>query len=169
MVEDYQIEFVKLKLGKHNFSLKADQTFFSSFENTEVSNAEVDVELEIDKHPSWININFKAKGVITTGCDRCLTNIPFPIDTSYLLVYRMGADETQEDTEDIKYLKPHEYKIDLSLPVYETLLLAMPMIKNCDDLEIMPCDEEMLAKLEYSEENEEDHNDPRWEKLKGIK
>ena len=169
MMEDYRIEFVKLKPGKHNLTLKADTSFFLSFENTEVFEANIDVEMELDRHPNWINVSFSAKGFLNTGCDRCLANIPFPIDTKYLMVYRMGVDETQEDTEDIKYLKPHDYFIDVSLPVYETILLDLPMIRNCDDLEIEPCDKIMLSKLKENEQNTEDQNDPRWEKLKGLK
>ena len=125
--------------------------------------------MELDRHPNWINVSFSAKGFLIIGCDRCLVNIPFPIDVSYFLVYRMGIDETQEDTEDIKYLKPHDYFIDVSLPVYETILLNLPMIRNCDDLEVEPCDKAMLSKLEENEKNTEDHEDSRWEKLKGLK
>ena len=169
MLDDYRIEFVKLKPGKHNFTLEADTAFFKSFENKEVIEASVHIEMELDRHPSWLNVSFKAKGTVNTSCDRCLTNIPFPVDTSYLLVYKMGIDETQEDTESIKYLKPHDYFIDLSLPVYETVLLNLPMIRNCDNLEIEPCDIEMLSKLEENEQSRKDHKDPRWEKLKGLK
>ena len=169
MTEDYRIEFVKLKLGKHNLTLEVDKSFFLSFENTEVIDANIKVEMELDRHPNWINVSFSAKGFLSTGCDRCLVNIPFPIDVSYFLVYRMGIDETQEDTEDIKYLKPHDYFIDVSLPVYETILLNLPMIRNCDNLEVEPCDKTMLSKLEENEKNTENQEDSRWEKLKGLK
>jgi len=168
-MEDYRIEFVKLKLGKHNLTLEVDKSFFLSFENREVIDANIKVEMELDRHPNWINVSFSAKGFLIIGCDRCLVNIPFPIALSYFLVYRMGIDETQEDTEDIKYLKPHDYFIDVSLPVYETILLNLPMIRNCDDLEVEPCDKAMLSKLEENEKNTEDHEDSRWEKLKGLK
>ena len=171
MLEDYHIEFVKLKLGKHVFNLKADSSFFQSLENQDVLNADVNVQIEIEKHPTWMNVSFTTAGVIYINCDRCSVELPYPVNSQYQILYKNAVDETQEDEEAVRYLHPSDYKIDLSIPVYETILLSLPMIKNCDNLDEPPCDDEMLDKLEQNETTPEDeqYEDPRWEKLKKLK
>ncbi|NBX65177.1 MAG: hypothetical protein EBT66_09580 [Bacteroidetes bacterium] len=69
------------------------------------------------------------------------------------------------------YLRPHEFKLSIAQPVYETSLLALPMIRNCDEMETKPCDEVMIQKLETlnSDSTEEPEVDARWEKLKQLK
>jgi uncharacterized metal-binding protein YceD (DUF177 family) len=61
--------------------------------------------------------------------------------------------------------------LSIAQPVYETSLLALPMIRNCDEMETKPCDEVMIQKLETlnSDSTEEPEVDARWEKLKQLK
>ena len=68
---------------------------------------------------------------------------------------------------DVIYLNTVEFKINIAQAVYESSLMSLPMIKNCDDLEVKPCDQEMLKKLEHINQGET-QVDPRWEKLKTI-
>jgi uncharacterized metal-binding protein YceD (DUF177 family) len=60
--------------------------------------------------------------------------------------------------------------LSISQPVYESSLLALPMIRNCDELEIKPCDKAMIQKLETLNGSATDEVvDARWEKLKQLK
>jgi len=78
-----------------------------------------------------------------------------------------NESEIKDLKTDIFYLNPIEFKINIAQAVYESSLMALPMIKNCDDLEVKPCDKEMLKKLEHINQGET-QVDPRWEKLKTI-
>jgi uncharacterized metal-binding protein YceD (DUF177 family) len=98
------------------------------------------------------------------------------ITTKYLLIVKLDSqEEADTDHEDegveLIYLRPHEFKLSISQPVYETSLLALPMIRNCDEMETKPCDEVMIQKLETlnSESTMDEVVDPRWEKLKQLK
>ncbi len=167
MIEDFHIEIVKYKVGIHHFSLAADNSFFAHFSNPLVLKSNVIVDVELEKHNNWINVNYLAHGNIQATCDRCLVPIEFSINTNYRIVFKTAIDETQEDEDDVKYIKPHHTYINIGDSVYETILLDLPMAKNCDELDTKPCDLKILNKLGETEEKQE--IDPRWEKLKEIK
>jgi uncharacterized metal-binding protein YceD (DUF177 family) len=42
------------------------------------------------------------------------------------------------------------------------------MIRNCDEMEVKPCNYQMLAKLNDLSGDGEDQADPRWDKLKEL-
>lgn len=86
-----------------------------------------------------------------------------------------STEETPDSNEDqnteLVYLKSSDYKISVAQQVYETSLLALPMLKNCDLQEEKPCNKQMLDKLQQLQNNStdsEDTIDPRWLKLKEI-
>lgn len=174
--EDLFIEFVKLKDGKHNLDFRVDSTFFESLGSTEVQNADVQILVEVDKNVNWMHVRLDISGSMTVDCHRCLVSLPMSITTKYLLIVKLDSqEETDTDHEDegveLIYLRPHEFKLSISQPVYETSLLALPMIRNCDEMETKPCDEVMIQKLETlnSESTMDEVVDPRWEKLKQLK
>jgi uncharacterized metal-binding protein YceD (DUF177 family) len=86
-----------------------------------------------------------------------------------------SQDESDKDHEDegveLIYLRPHEFSLSIAQTVYETSLLALPMIRNCDEMDSKPCDQGMIQKLETlnSESTDENEVDARWEKLKQLK
>jgi len=175
-VEDLCIEFVKLKDGKHNLDFRVDESFFESLGSTEIHNANVQVDVEVDKSTNWMHVRLRMRGSLTVDCHRCLVALPMQINTKYLLIVKLDSqDEADKDHEDegveLIYLRPHEFKLSIAQPVYETSLLALPMIRNCDEMDSKPCDQAMIQKLETlnSDSADEDVVDARWEKLKQLK
>jgi len=170
------IEFVKLKDGKHELDFRVDKAFFEFFGNEEVQKADVSVFVNVEKSGNWMNLLLNITGSIHTTCDRCLESIGFPITTKYRIMVKLESnEETPADNEDqdteLVYLKSSDYKISVAQQVYETSLLALPMLKNCDLLDIKPCNEQMLNKLHELQDNSSDSDesiDPRWLKLKEI-
>lgn len=174
--EDLCIEFVKLKDGKHQLDFRVDETFFESLGSKEILKADVGVLAEVDKTANWMHVHLHMSGNMTVDCHRCLVALPLPIDTKYLLIVKLDSqDESDKDHEDegveLIYLRSHEFTLSIAQTVYETSLLALPMIRNCDDLEAKPCDQAMIQKLETlnSDSAEETEVDARWEKLKQLK
>lgn len=174
--EDLCIEFVKLKDGKHSLDFRVDEAFFESLGSTEVQKADVSVVAEVDKSANWMNVRLLMSGSVTVDCHRCLVALPMQINTKYLLIVKLDSqDESDKDHEDegveLIYLRPHEFSLSISQTVYETSLLALPMIRNCDEMDSKPCDQGMIQKLETlnSESSEENEVDARWEKLKQLK
>lgn len=174
--EDLCIEFVKLKDGKHNLDFRVDGPFFESLGSKEIHAADVNLTAEVDKTSNWMHVHLRMFGNMTVDCHRCLVALPMQINTKYLLIVKLDSqDESDKDHEDegveLIYLRPHEFTLSIAQTVYETSLLALPMIRNCDDLDFKPCDQGMIQKLETlnSDSNEETEVDARWEKLKQLK
>jgi uncharacterized metal-binding protein YceD (DUF177 family) len=173
--EDLSIEFVKLKDGKHALGFRVDETFFEELGSKEVHKADVSVEVEVDKNVNWMHVRLHMTGSMTVDCHRCLVPLPLAIDAKYLLIVKLDCQEeavTEHEDEGVEliYLRSHEFKLSISQPVYESSLLALPMIRNCDELEIKPCDEAMIQKLETLNGSTTDEVvDARWEKLKQLK
>jgi uncharacterized metal-binding protein YceD (DUF177 family) len=102
-----------------------------------------------------------------------LSKIGLPIEAEFKIIYHLNSNHESNENEiadlttDVIYLNSVEFKVNIAQAVYESSLMALPMIKNCDDLEVKPCDEAMLKKLEHINQGET-QVDPRWEKLKTI-
>ncbi len=178
--DNLSIEFVKLKDGKHTISFEAGKEFFEEFGNEDVKDATLLITADIDKSSNLMHVMLFISGSISQICDRCLVPIPFPINTKYRLIVKLdGQGETIQDSEDqeteLVYLRASDFKLSIAQQVYESALLALPMLRNCDDLEIKPCDEAMLSKLEKLQQVSSDSSveddgeiDERWLKLKDI-
>ncbi len=170
------IEFVKLKEGKHELDFQVDQKFFEFFGNEEVQHAELSILVDVEKSTNWMNLLLNISGNINLNCDRCLESIGFPIKTKYRIMVKLDSlEETPPANEDqeteLVYLKSSDYKLSVAQQVYETSLLALPMLRNCDLLDVKPCNADMLAKLDKLQANTSDTEesiDPRWLKLKEI-
>lgn len=173
--EDLNIEFVKLKDGNHAFDFRVDETFFESLGSKEIHSADVSVSVDVEKNVNWMHIHLFISGNLTVDCHRCLVSLPLAIETKYLLIVKLDShEEADTDHEDegveLIYLRPHEFTLNISQPVYESSLLALPMLRNCDELEIRPCDKGMIEKLETLNGKATDEIvDARWEKLKQLK
>ena len=173
--EDLSIEFVKLRDGKHELGFRVDESFFEELGSTEVYKADVSVSVEVDKNTSWMHVHLRMSGTMNVDCNRCLVELPLAIETKYLLIVKLDSQEdadTDHEDEGVEliYLKSHEFKLNISQPVYESSLLALPMLRNCDEIDSKPCDKAMIQKLEtLNGSTTDDVVDARWEKLKQLK
>lgn len=171
-LEEFDIEFVKLKNGEHEFSYRLDKPFFEAFGNEDVLDADVLVNVTLEKFPNIMNLHMKLKGTTGLSCDRCLETINLPVQASYLIIYKQEAEgqslKHEEGDSELVILHPQDFKINIAQGLYETVLLAVPMIRNCDRLEEKPCNQEMLSKLNELSGEDETPSDPRWEKLKEL-
>ena len=60
-VEDLCIEFVKLKDGKHNLDFRVDESFFESLGSKEIHNANMQVDVEVDKSTNWMHVRLRMR------------------------------------------------------------------------------------------------------------
>lgn len=168
-LEGFDIEFVKLKDGIHEFSYRLEKKFFEVFENEDVLASDIVVKAVLEKSANLMNLSLQLKGKVDVSCDRCLVPLSVLVDTGHHVLYKMlpETDEAQKH-DDWVVLTQQDYKINLGQDCYETTLLSLPMIRNCDELEIKPCNLQMLAKLNDLSGESEEQSDPRWDKLKEL-
>ena len=169
---EFDIEFVKLKDGRHKFNYTLGKSFFEAFGNEDVLRAAVNVVASVEKFPNLMNIGLNMQGTLGVVCDRCLETIDLPVKAVYLVVCKLGGetDTTVESSEDseLVVLTSHDFKINIAQWIYESVLLALPMLRNCDKLESKPCNQEMLKRLNELSDEGEAKADPRWEKLNEL-
>lgn len=172
-LKNYNIDFVKIKLGQHNFDYEIDDSFFSIKENSLIEQGKVNVHLLIDKKERLMNFYFKVEGIIRTECDKCLDIIDLPVKGAESIVVKI-TEEPKESDGEIIYLGPNDISFNVYDHIYEIICTSIPMTKTCKDnaTKQKTCNPEMLKFLSESNNetiNTESQTDPRWDKLKNIK
>lgn len=169
------IEFPKLRAGANQFEFKVDEKFLSDYEYSPVKQADVDIKLNLFKTENMLDLDFMLSGTANVVCDTCLAAVDMPISLIFKLVIKFSDSENLADDE-IIYLNRGEHEYDLKQFLYESLIVAIPSKKSCDEVpEPKPCNKDVLAKIglvtnveEAEEESGEKDTDPRWDKLKDI-
>ncbi|TNE53952.1 MAG: DUF177 domain-containing protein [Bacteroidetes bacterium] len=171
----YHIPFVGLKVGKHQFEYKIEDSFFESMPHAPLESVDMEVKLELEKKETMLLAAFELKGNGLTTCDRCNGEMELELEGTLNLIYKFGLEES--DDENLIVLHPDEYQIDVREAIYELILVSMPARKIHPEGD---CDEEMwelirkyTVNAEEEEEeidedqDEEDGEDP-WSILKNL-
>ena len=173
-LKEFTIPFVGLKIGKHHFDYKVEQTFFDYFEYEDFNNAKVNIKVDLEKKTTLLELHFKISGSVSVNCD--VTNEPFDqsIENEFDLVVKFGEVYNDENI-DILILPHGAYEFNIQQYIYELIVLAVPVKRihpgvNDGSLnsEILEKLEELSPKLNKDEENIEKDIDPRWNTLKKL-
>jgi uncharacterized metal-binding protein YceD (DUF177 family) len=171
--EHYKIPFAGLKPGVHEFNFEVTETFFESYEYSEIEKADCHIKLTMEKQSTMLLLTFEVAGTVELPCDRCSEVLDITLNGEYGMIAKFSDVETQ-NTEEIIYLPISEYQIDVREFIYEFIQLSVPIRKVHKEGE---CDEEMIESLEEylisENSNEQDSSnitegDPRWEALKKL-
>lgn len=166
-LREYDVPFVGLKLGKHEFDYQIDKAFFKNFNYDEFYQANVKVVLSLEKKANMLQLEFNSEGVVNVACD--VTNEPFDLNVEgHLdLVVKFG-EEYNDDDEEILILPHSEYQINVGQFIYEMIVLSLPVKKEHPGIKDGSLKSEVLDQLNsYKEQKEE--IDPRWAKLKELR
>ncbi len=171
---DTTIQFSGLKPGRYNYNYTLNDSFFSDYKNEKILGANVVFDVEMEKSERMMLFHFAFTGEVRTTCDRCLGEMPWPVEGEETLCVKF-SDTEQSDDENVLILPEKAYKIDLAQWMYEYVAIKMPI--QCihpDDEEGNPtCDPEMMTYLmpenDESDTESEEATDPRWEVLKKLR
>ena len=184
-LKTYDIDLIKLKEGKHEFTFKVDDGFFSHFDpNDFVSQGDLTIEVLINKQSSLIEAYFEIKGTVKLTCDRSLEEFDFPLSSFEKIIYKYGPEE-QELSEDLFMITQDTQSINVAQLIYEFILLALPAKKiHPDYLEEMDDEDfegdgdlvyisdgkfDNADEITEAPEDSTEDLDPRWEVLKKLK
>ncbi|MCQ0110991.1 Uncharacterized metal-binding protein YceD, DUF177 family [Zhouia amylolytica] len=170
--KEFDIPFVGLKEAKHQFDYKIENAFFEAFNYDEFNNADIKVDIVLDKKSNMLELDFKAKGTVNVNCD--LSNEPFdlPVKGKLHLVVKHGEEYNDEDEELL--IIPHgEHQINVAQYIYEMIVLAVPAKRVHPGIEDGTLSSDIIEKLEELKPKEEKSNnnnetDPRWDTLKKL-
>ena len=169
MHADFIIPIVGLKLGDHLYQFEVDGEFFKEFDNTELQEGCLQVDLILTKRSNLMELMFRVKGSMQSLCDRCGGVLKLPLQHQELRIVKFSQEDFN-NTDDVLVIGNDECEINVSHMVYETIALALP-IRRFHDNEIngQLCDEEVLEKLEeYQGQEETKEVDDRWSALKDL-
>ena len=98
---------------ERQFRFHAGTEFFQMFDNQEILDADVNVEVSVRKEGSQkVEADLHLGGSVTVQCDRCLEPLQVPVDETPSEVFKPGTVEIEWD---------------LSQEVYDYICLSMPL------------------------------------------
>lgn len=158
---EFEIAFVGLKPGIHEYNYSVDSRFFEKFENSELQNAKVDVKLKLDKKSGIFLLHFDINGYVNVPCDRCGEEFDLTLWDEFDLVVKIIDDDlvqakSLEDAE-VAYIGRSESLLDVSFWIYEFIVLSVPMqhIHPDDNDGNSSCNADVLKILERTQEQKE--------------
>ncbi len=182
---EFEIAFVGLKPGVHEYNYLIDDRFFEAFQQQDFRNCKANVKLSLDRKSSFMLLRFEIGGTLEVNCDRCSSNLPLDLWDEFNITVKMVEEpelmNEQEDDPDMYYIAQGDSHIDVANWIYEFINLAIPMQKACD-FEAMNgphCNKtamDVLKKLEPRPDNisgkaeeKETKENPIWKGLEKFK
>ena len=140
---------------ERQYRFQAGLEFFQTFDNAEILDADVNVEVLVRKEGTQkVEADLHMQGTLTVACDRCLEPLALPVDTSAVL------DAAEEG------LFSPEGDLDLRQAVYDYLCLALPIQRVHPEGACNPDTVRFLGHQE-PEDEEAEQNSP-FAALKGL-
>lgn len=171
--QEFDIQFIGLKIGKHDYKFDINYKFFEHFEYKEFNDVNVKIVLSLVKKSTFLEFNFEASGTVNVNCD--LTNESYDelLEANFDLVVNFG-DEYNDENEQILILPHAEYEINVAHYIYELIVLSLPQKRVHPGVKDGTLGSDILKKLEdLSPKSLEDNTtkidtDPRWDSLKKL-
>lgn len=166
----YSINIIGLSNKIHHFNYEIGDEFFRRYGTDLISSGSFHIDVSLDKHETFIEVEFSIKGKALLTCDRSLETFEEPLETTSKVVFKFG-EENREISDEIIIIQRDTVSLELGQFIYEFIGLAIPMKR----LHPRFRDEEedtAEGKIVYSSDTEtenEGETDPRWEKLKKLK
>ena len=92
----YKIEFAGLKIGSHQFNFNADKRFFDRFNFSDFNDVHVNIDIDLTKKSTLLELEFVLKGVVNVNCDLIVKE---SVALNSSCVHKSGVfvkEETQE-------------------------------------------------------------------------
>ena len=173
---EFEIAFVGLKPGIHEYNYEITDKFFERFHQQDFSNCKAKVKLTLDKKTGFMLLKFEIGGSLLANCDRCNNELLLELWDEFNIAVKIVEDPAlmndQEDDPDVYYISRGENHIDVADWIYEFINLSIPMQKVCglNDKNAAACNKEALEALKKMEPEEtEIKNNPIWKGLEKFK
>lgn len=173
---EYEIAFVGLKPGVHEYNYEITDKFFTAFQQQDFHHCKAGVKLSLDKKTGFMILRFEIGGSLEVTCDRCNNNLPLELWDEFTITVKMVEEpelmNEQEEDPDVYYIGKGESHLEVSGWIYEFINLSIPMQKACD-FEKMdgpfcnPAVRDLLDKLDQAPEKPTEN--PIWKGLEKFK
>jgi uncharacterized metal-binding protein YceD (DUF177 family) len=174
---EFEIAFVGLKPGVHEFNYRIDDRFFEEYNEQDFRNPDANVKLLLEKSNGFMILRFEIGGKAEVTCDRCNNNLPLQLFDEFKVMIKMTDDPAlmneQEEDPDVYYISRGESHIDIKDWIYEFINLSIPMQKTCEyeNMDGPHCNPSAREVLKNMRPDESQGANPIWkglEKFKGL-
>ncbi len=93
----------------------------------------IEVDVEINKAHNQLILDSSILVNTVFECDRCTASFSKALRTNYEMVYMLGVNPVESESDNIAYLSAEADSIDISDDVRDFTILAVPMKKLCSE------------------------------------
>ncbi len=172
MNEDFIVPMNGLAQERKSFRWYAGKEFFAEFENSEILDADIRVDAEVEKSGDYIGVDCEISGEVTVVCDRCLEDLRMEVESGFKLSVKFGDEpsdggEMMEGEREIVFLPESDSDLDLSQAVYDYVCLSLPVQRTHEEGE---CNPEVMKYLnsEREEPGSDDDSSSPFAALKDL-
>ena len=164
---DFIIPIIGLKLGEYSYQFNVNRQFFKEFDNTDIEEGFLKVDLILTKRSNHMELIFQAKGTVNCLCDRCGSDLKLPLEHQEMRIVKFSQADF-DNTDDVLVIGRDDHEINVSHIVYETIFLGLPIRKfHNQETNGQICDQEVIKRLkEYQKKELNKGVDDRWSALK---
>lgn len=174
---EYEIAFVGLTPGIHEFNYEIKDRFFEDYGEQDFWDCNATVKLLLEKTTNFMMLRFQVGGELKVVCDRCSSNLPLNLFEDFTVTIKAvenpeEMNESEEDP-DVYYISRGESHLNVAPMVYEFINLSVPMQKECayENMDGPHCNEAARETLNKMKEDTFTMSSPLWkglEKFKGL-
>ena len=169
----------------HTYEYELDRKFFEAIDGDEVRKGNVTVTVTVKRTSSTFECNFELNGVVQVPCTRCLDDMDQVVESKNRLIVKFGQ-EYSEESDEIVIIPEDEGEINIAWFLYEFIALSIPIkhvhpVGECNravsskfrkhravTADEVGEDEVVADEEDFPDDEEEQTNDPRWDRLKGL-
>lgn len=172
---EYEIAFVGLKPGIHEFSYEITDKFFEPFQQQDFNNCKAKVKLTLDKTSGFLLLKFEVGGKLEVVCDRCNSKLPLDLWEEFNLIVKMAEEpeamNKEDDDPDVYYIGRGESHLNVANWIYEFINLSIPMHKVCgyEKMDGPYCNKAAIEILKKLDIKKDGSSNPIWKGLEKFK
>jgi len=115
-LQPFVVKLNDLARGVTHLEWHANAEFFALFDNSEILDADLDIDLTLVNRGMTLDVQCGIEGSVTVQCDRCLEDL------------RIGVDSSFEDS-----YTPEGNELDLSQDIYDYVCISLPLQRVHDE------------------------------------
>lgn len=161
--DKYSVDLLGQLITGDNWKYEIDDSFFKQIDGI-IEKGNLSTEITFNGvSGSLFKFTIHSVGIVAVPCDRCLADVELRIDTTDEFVAKLG--EEYSDDGDCVVVPENDGMLDLSLLIYEFIVLSMPYQRvhqpgDCDEAVMNVMKEHQVARSNQEEETGTIDSDP---------
>jgi uncharacterized metal-binding protein YceD (DUF177 family) len=165
---EFEIPFVGLKPGVHEFKYNVDDKFFEEYGEQDFWDCQSNITLLLEKSTGFMMLKFQVGGTLKVVCDRCNSDLPKQLFEDYTITVKAVDNPEEmngaEADPDVFYISKGDSHLNVGPMIYEFINLSVPPQKECE-YENMDA-KEVLNKMRSENEGK---TNPLWKGLEKFR